>query len=834
MEIIIKYMLKNLCEKRIRLILVVFSIAVSSGLIFANEGFSRTIETMFIEANARWGANADLIIEVKKEINSEKWVDIDLETLGVDYDYAVPCIKMNGLYAPNVKDMQYLTIIGTTIDEFDIHNPVSIAKGSLKGFNRMDHHLGQKIIIGESFAIDQGLKIGDEIPIEFDGKTYFFSIAAISEPKGLFRREAADGGFGIIPLSFFEGVYKEKMNLLFLKLGDDKNVEEVYNSLHEKYSNYKVSYARNHDLLRAEINNYVMPFRISSISVILMSMFIIFTAFQLINMDRISSIGTIRSVGCSKKLINKLLLIESGLLGIIGGFLGCLMGIGVLRIINSIYFSSNPGFANPPIVYGMMEIGIAVFSAVVITMGSALIPIMKTTKIPIRNIILNDLSNNSQKAKIKDMGVLGLFLIAGSTIIPFFLPRNLTGMIIASILATGALVGLLFIIPKVINLMAKMVDKIPSLGYDISLGIENVRYSNHLINNSRLFAITIGIIAFINSIFFTLSADMERSFEFGSQYDVIVRLHSDEDEIIEQINKIDGVQKYSVVYSKYNLDIKEKNTFINTLYGISNESCFEYIDADPSQALEGIKNLHNGNTIVLTNIMKSKYNFKIGDRITIPFEGKTYPFTISGFLDSTLSIGHIGFISANTLKTNFGDFKKSVYIKGDKAPDIVKNTIKRTLMRQIINIQTKEEVKLANRDKVEGIFNSINIYANIAMFVGMIGIVNNIIASYLMRKRSLALYRCVGMSKKQIRRMLMTESVIIGLVGVVLGLAAMLCMSPNIPVIVSLFWGNVPIAYANEKYLWIAIIGILSMIIVSYIPAVKSNQLSIIESIQYE
>jgi putative ABC transport system permease protein len=84
------------------------------------------------------------------------------------------------------------------------------------------------------------------------------------------------------------------------------------------------------------------------------------------------------------------------------------------------------------------------------------------------------------------------------------------------------------------------------------------------------------------------------------------------------------------------------------------------------------------------------------------------------------------------------------------------------------------------------------------LLVGIIGILNNLVASFIERKRSFALYRCVGMSKKSLNRMLVTEAVAMGAFGVAFGLGCALIMSTAIPVSVSVLWGKSQLAGYQE------------------------------------
>jgi hypothetical protein len=54
MRVIIKALLISLIEKKARTFLVLFSIAVSAALIFANEAFSTTVSQRFYDADTRY------------------------------------------------------------------------------------------------------------------------------------------------------------------------------------------------------------------------------------------------------------------------------------------------------------------------------------------------------------------------------------------------------------------------------------------------------------------------------------------------------------------------------------------------------------------------------------------------------------------------------------------------------------------------------------------------------------------------------------------------------------------------------------------------------------
>lgn len=64
-----------------------------------------------------------------------------------------------------------------------------------------------------------------------------------------------------------------------------------------------------------------------------MSVFIIFSSYKVITLDRLPVIGTFRSIGATRKTVSRILLLESLLYGCAGGLLGIPPGILVLYFL---------------------------------------------------------------------------------------------------------------------------------------------------------------------------------------------------------------------------------------------------------------------------------------------------------------------------------------------------------------------------------------------------------------------------------------------------------------------------------------------------------------------
>ncbi len=825
---IIRSFLKSLIEKKARTFLVLLSIAVSAALIFANESFSRTVTQRFYEADVRWSGISDFYIQAKETVGAKEWIDTaSLARSAGQFAYVFQAIKEKALYVPSLEKMHYFTILGVEAAEFNRHNPVTFSQGGFGSWSGFD------IVVGKTYADLYHLQLNDSLRLELNNTAYDFKIVGISAPSGLFLRELADGGFILAPRSTLAQIFQGECNLAFLKLNDRTQRAAVNAALTQEFADYQVEYGVNDAVIAAETQNYVMPFRISSIVVVFMCMFIIFTAFNLITMERIPVVGTLRSIGCTRLLVNAVLVVESACLGAVGGLAGCVLGLGVLQYIKYVYFTGDDAAVTSTVLFGAQEIGLAVGAAVVITVLSALLPILRLTRTPIKNIILNDLE--SKQVRPSRLWLLGAALLTACALVPPFLGSSFTSMIIASSLATGAVVGMVPLVPFLTRHISRLVEGLPWLSPDVALGVRNIRDSKTLLNNVQLFSAAIAIVAFMASMFNTMGSDLLAAFENGMKYDISLVLRHSDPQSLARLGSLPDVQSFTGTYQTHTA-ILNHQTFLNVLYGIESADFFDYFPVGLlEENRQALASLGQGRYIVTSNVLKGKLGLNIGDSLLIQFGSKEVAYTITGFVETNMGIGHVGYISAENYRQDMGtadyDF---IYLKTRGRAASARDNILRALNKEVMSIQTKAEITAANADKVVSMFNAINSYCYLALLIGAIGIVNNLVAGFIDRKRSFAMLRCVGMSKKSLNRMLVTEALLMGLLGVTFGLVCALVMSAAIPAAVSVFWGKVTVQLAVKEMTLMGLVGMGAMLGISAAPVLSSHKLNLIETIKYE
>ena len=120
----------------------------------------------------------------------------------------------------------------------------------------------------------------------------------------------------------------------------------------------------------------------------------------------------------------------------------------------------------------------------------------------------------------------------------------------------------------------------------------------------------------------------------------------------------------------------------------------------------------------------------------------------------------------------------------------------------------------------------------LAVFVSIFGMINTLVLSVYERTREIGMLRAIGMTRRQVRRMIRQESVITALIGAALGLPLGIFLAALVNRALSEFDVRFSIPWVQLAILTVVaiVIGILAAIM----PARRAAKLNPLEAIAYE
>ena len=254
----------------------------------------------------------------------------------------------------------------------------------------------------------------------------------------------------------------------------------------------------------------------------------------------------------------------------------------------------------------------------------------------------------------------------------------------------------------------------------------------------------------------------------------------------------------------------------------------------------------NKKEVVMDVVTAENHNFSVGDRVTVLAGATPASFTIVGIAEFA-NVGAPGgatfalfeFRTAQVLLDSKGEVDLiNVVIEINFDINDVKNDIT-NLDSENLNVINAQEAAAEQADSIKqglDFFNTIlNVFAGIAIFVGAFIIQNTFRILLLQRTKELSLLRALGTSKRQIYRLVISESLFMSIIGSGLGIALGIGLAVAVKEGLQYFEFGLPdgpLVLTTEAAITGLIIGITVTIFSSLLPARKASQVSPMEAIR--
>lgn len=839
MGVVIKYIIKNILEKKFRTFIIVISVTLSAALFFASSAISGTMTEMYKSQIKMQTGKADILIYANEHSPSDffkiKETPIDgvkyiLGDISVGGNYRLPKAKAQTSKIRSIN----MHLRGFQLEELERLNPVNFSKRAVgREFS------GNHIILSTLFSEEHGFDVGDTIDIEIRGRNRRLIVWGIARPTGIFHQNPqSDSMVAIMPQDTLTSLFnvKGQISTAYVILDEGASVKEVINSLSSLYPRYTVR----EPFLEEELNDYlnivVVPFFLMTTIVLFISIFIIYSTFKVITVERLPVIGTFRSIGATKGMTDIILTGESLAYGIIGGILGNLLGVGILYIITNI-MAADPwnGQMDVTMKFNIGQMITAFFLAIVVALVSSWIPIYRTSKISIKDLVLNIVEGKPSKKRWKTK--VGMLMLLFSVIAPRISPRSIALPIstIGMLLSTVAIILFIpYITKEFLGLFEKTYGHI--FGNEGILAAKNLNNNKNILNNISLLAIGISALLMINTISHSVGIEVLNAFRDWN-FQIMAELNEGDRNTEQILHTVEGVVgTYGAYESWEGVKVIDSNLIIHYLQGIDINKFRDYVtfrmDGDVDEAL---LQLDQGRNIIVANMIKDGLGIETGDTITLNMKSGNKTYRVVGFFDSIMANGSNAIISQKYYKLDMKQpYFDTVFIKTNNNPDEVLLGIQSKFMRRGIWADTVANLEKRNNESNNQLFIILKAFSVLAMLIGIFGIFNNYMISFIERKRSIAILRSIGISKKQTIKMVLVESLTGGFIGGIVGVFAGLLMLTSVPYVMKAIKVPMRIHYAKSFFINGVIGGIIIAVLASVSPASKTSKLNIIEAIKYE
>ena len=776
MGVILKHTLKNIFAKPLMTIFLVISITICAFAGMLAFDMSNSLENILRGAFGTMFGTSNVVVETSTEL-SEK----DFEGLP-DYTATFMSTKSSKITVRNDQMYAYYNEKNLTTTGVDT-KVASDMRLIPKGVELAE----DECIITKTMAKELKLKKGDTFTIYGDNYVAVdYKIKKIASLNGLLSADysAIVSKEGMEKLCF-DG--HPKYQSAYIRVNDEAKLGDFCDGLEKRLPNVYCENLVSGKLVRDQVSQISGIFMILFLITLLLVIFVTVTLSERIMIDRMSTIGTLRSIGVSPALTARVILVENIFYGLIGGLIGTsLYALSRDAIFNNVFTLNSGSDVDLAMDLGMISIPVmisVIAGAILVEMLCPLRELLKATNTAIRDIIFDN-KDTEYKFKKKNLiiSIVCEVLAFVMATLAFTVAKDNSAPYIAAfvLVVLSFFSGYSFILKGIMNILGKFNHKHENP--ILELAANNLKTKKTSIGSSKLafIATSLSLVLFIVVISFQHYLKMPRA-----NAEVILQGLSERAESYDYVSSLDGVEDIEFEYSTTDrvlVGSDKVNDYVEHKYDKKFDDDYTTLNvlgADGALRLnDGYKGLpdkiEDGN-IYLAKKIAQELDLKVGDTTNIMFNPEGVvpyngTFKVAGIIDSSKcdSSNKTVVIPLNVYKQIYFDRPAYAYVKCD-SPEKTVELIKSYSSSTINKINTMDDYMKENMEQSAGIMTLLYMIIIMGVSLSLVGVFCNQIVGFESRKRESAVLISTAMSKGRLIKLFFDENILSSAVSILLG-----------------------------------------------------------------
>ena len=515
---------------------------------------------------------------------------------------------------------------------------------------------------------------------------------------------------------------------------------------------------------------------------VLVGAFLIFNTFSITVAQRARELALLRTLGATRRQVLTSVLLEALTIGIVGSVVGILAGLGFAKAINALFKALGIDLPTTSLVLESRTVIVCLLVGTIVTLAGALAPAVRATRVaPVEALREASAPTRGRLARLTPW-LAGLLVLLGA------------GLVVAGLLAKGGdtstkllgaaggavvlILGIAMISPRFVRPAAKLVAwpiervdeaRRPARARELDapprphrgdLGGADDRARARRLRD-----------VFANGLRASISDLIDRTLAGD-----IAVLHDDGFSPIPAavgptVAKVPGVADVS--------SFRDTQSKIKGLGGTQLTHAIEpstvgaVYNFDWQKGNDDTLRKLGDDGVLVEKDTATKGDFKVGDKLAITGPSGNTTLTVRGIYKDNALLEGITMTAAPFDRIVDQKRVSSVLVKvdkGDSVPAVQKRVSKAIAAFPEARARSQKELKKENADQVNQLLGLFYALLAMSVIISAFGIVNTLTLSIFERTRELGLLRAVGMTRRDVRRMVRYESVITAVFGALLGL----------------------------------------------------------------
>ncbi len=578
---------------------------------------------------------------------------------------------------------------------------------------------------------------------------------------------------------------------------------------------------------------------------LLVGSFLIFNTFSITVAQRIRELGMLRTLGATRSQILRGMILEATVIGALGSLLGVVAGIGVAQGLNALFKAIGADLPNTGTVIATRTIILALVVGMLVTLAAALTPALRATRVsPMAALLEAELPESRRRGRIFTavavlLALLGIGLACAGLFGVTDSSNAAAGLVGGGAVAT--LFGVAMFSPRLVRPLASFVGwPLERLsGITGRLARENAtRKPGRTAVTAGALMIGLAVVVFVTVFAAGLKASVNNAIDRNFQGDIVLQNTDGFSPFSPAAGRAASTVEGVSTVSSLSFAGGERDGKDVRLSGVEPSNVDRVLSLDWDQGSPAtLKNLGPRGAVV-DEAWASSNDLSVGDRVTIltPLEERV-SYTIEGTVkDNADLLGNI-VVTEQQLRDRFGvDDPSFTFVALAPGADaaVVQERVSNAVSRRFPTVDTlnQQELKDNQQQQINQLVSFFYVLLALAIVISLLGIITTLALSVHERTRELGMLRAVGMSRRQVRRMVRFESVITALIGAILGtvLGVLFATLMSVPLADEGF----ELAYPVVTLIVLLVLAALAGVFAAILPARRAARLDVLRAVAYE
>ncbi|MEV1061709.1 FtsX-like permease family protein [Streptomyces sp. NPDC050263] len=517
----------------------------------------------------------------------------------------------------------------------------------------------------------------------------------------------------------------------------------------------------------------------------LVGIFLIINTFSMLVAQRTREIGLMRAIGSSRKQVNRSVLAEALLLGVVGSILGVGAGVGIAIGLMKLMSLTGMNLSTDDLTVAWTTPVTGMILGIVVTVLAAYLPARRAGKVS-PMAALRDAGAPADAKAGAVRAVIGLLLTAGGGFglyLASTADKAAEGSLWLGLGVVLSLIGFVVIGPLLAGAVVRVLGAVVLRAFG---PVGRMAERNALRNPRRTGAtgaalmIGLALVACLSVVGSSMVASATEELDKSVGTDFIIQSDSGQLMTPQAVQAIKATPELAQV-TEYKWTQADFTTPDGKTLGKTAITA-----ADPTYATDlrtetvagNLADAYRLDSMSVHEKFAKDHKISLGSKISVAFrDGSTARLTVRAITSSDVVIDQ------GAMYTSIDTLKK--YVPADKLPldqlvfatakegqqDAAYKSVKAALHDYPqYTVRDQTDYKQELKDQIGQLLNLIYGLLALAIIVAVLGVVNTLALSVVERTREIGLMRAIGLSRRQLRRMIRMESVVIALFGALLGL----------------------------------------------------------------